>query len=444
MMRASLAGLGLLFACAGATAAGSGKEAWIPEPMPKGFRVERTVIDGPVFADAKGHTLYRWPFKVMRNGITGDPRGESNCGSEPARLSGGLMSPYPPGLLMPELDTRPACTDLWPPALAADGAKDVGRWSIITRKDGRRQWAIDGAALYTSVLDRRPGDLIGSDSGNHRGDLPAMRDPVGPAADLPPGFAVTSTHRGRVLRTERGFSVYAPDAGGPAAAGCDPACLRLWPRLPEPASARERGDWKLITRETGELQWSFRGQPLFRYLPDPRPRAQDGTDEPGWHLVYVQEAPPVPAEFTVQPTTGGLVVADANGRTIYTYACGDDAPDQLGCDHPTQTQVYRLALCGAGSAERCLKNFPYVPAARGARSSGLWSVVSINPLTGRFAAAGDPGAQKVWAYRDRPVYTYAGDERPGDINADNYGELRAQRQGYNAIWLRNDFTREEG
>jgi len=167
-MRASLAGLALLFACAGAAAAGSGKEAWIPEPMPKGFRVELTVIDGPVFADAKGRTLYRWPFKVMRNGITGDPRGESNCGSEPARLSGGLMSPYPPGLLMPELDTRPACTDVWPPALAADGAKNVGRWSIITRKDGRKQWAIDGAALYTSVLDQRPGDLVASDSGNHR------------------------------------------------------------------------------------------------------------------------------------------------------------------------------------------------------------------------------------------------------------------------------------
>ena len=131
-------------------------------------------------------------------------------------------------------------------------------------------------------------------------------------------------------------------------------------------------------------------------------------------------------------------------RTIYTYACGDDAPDQLGCDHPSQTQVYRLALCGAGSAERCLRNFPYVPAARGARASGLWSVLSINPLTGRLATAGDPGAQKVWAYRDRPVYTFAGDERPGDINADNYGELRAQRQGYSAIWLRNDFVREEG
>lgn len=426
---------------AGLATPGAAREAWIPEALPEGFSVRQTVIDGPVFADARGRTLYRWPFKVMRNGITGDPRGESNCGSEPARLSGGLMSPYPPGLLMPELETRPACADVWPPALADAGAKEVGRWSIITRKDGRRQWALDGSALYTSVLDQRPGEVIGSYTGNHRGDLPALREPVGPASDLPPGFTVASSYRGRVLRTERGFSVYAPER---AAFVCDAACLQLWQPVPAPASARPRGDWKLVTRDTGELQWSFRGKPLYRYLQDPRPRAQDGTDQPGWDLVYVHEAPPAPSGFTAQPTTGGLVLADAAGRTIYTYGCGDDAPDQLGCDHPTQPQLYRLALCGAGSAERCLQNFPYVPAAKGARASGLWSVISIHPLTGRFAASGEPGALKVWAYRQRPVYTYAGDERPGDINADNYGEFRAQRQGYSAIWLRNDFVREEG
>lgn len=419
------------------------REAFVPEPLPKGFSVRQSVVDGPVFADARGHTLYRWPFKVMRNGITGDPLGESNCTDEPARVSGGLMSPYPPGLLMPELDTRPACAAVWPPAIAADDARATGRWSIITRKDGRKQWALDGAALYTSVLDERPGDVIGSYTGNHRGDLPALRDPVGPEPDLPPGFRVVSTHQGRVLRTERGFSVYAQRPGRGATA-CEGDCLQNWEPLPAPASARPRGEWKLITRETGELQWSFRGQALFRYKADPRPRAQDGADVPGWKLVYLQEAPPDPEGFTVQVTTGGLVLADAEGRTIYTYACGDDAPDQLGCDHPTQTQIYRFALCGAGSAERCAKNFPYVIAPRGAKASGLWRVVTIDPRSGRFADAGTPGAERVWAYRDRPVYTYAGDERPGDINADNYGEFRAQRHGYKAIWLRNDFVREEG
>ena len=53
MMRTSFAILALVFAGTGAAAAGSGKEAWIPEPMPRGFGIERTVIDGPVFADAK-------------------------------------------------------------------------------------------------------------------------------------------------------------------------------------------------------------------------------------------------------------------------------------------------------------------------------------------------------------------------------------------------------
>ena len=56
-------------------------EAWIAEPMPPRFRVVVTELDGPVFADARGRTLYTWPFKNMRVGATGDPKGQSNCGS---------------------------------------------------------------------------------------------------------------------------------------------------------------------------------------------------------------------------------------------------------------------------------------------------------------------------------------------------------------------------
>jgi predicted lipoprotein with Yx(FWY)xxD motif len=442
-MRVFLCVCALVFAGAKpAAAAMRDHEAWIPEPMPPGFRVESTVIDGPVFADARGHTLYRWPFKVMRNGITGDARGESNCGNEKATLSGGLMSPYPPGLVMPELDTRPACTDVWPPALAPEGADAVGLWSVITRRDGRKQWAYDGGALYTSVLDQRPGDLIGSDSLLHRGDSPAMREPIGPASDLPPGFEVATTARGRILRTARGFTVYASDADARGKSRCDAACTATWQPMPAPASARPHGDWTVLERVSGERQWAFRGRPLYRHLPDPRPGSENGTETPGWQIVYLKEAPRPPAAFTIQVTTAGTVLADAKGHTIYTYACGDDAPDQLGCDHPTQPQLYRLALCGAGSPERCLRNFPYVQASRGARAAGLWSVVDIDPLSGGYARRGQQGALRVWAYRQRPVYTYAGDQRPGDIHADHYGELRAQRHGYSAFWLRNEYSRE--
>jgi predicted lipoprotein with Yx(FWY)xxD motif len=151
-----------------------------------------------------------------------------------------------------------------------------------------------------------------------------------------------------------------------------------------------------------------------------------------------------PREFTVQQTPAGVVLADAQGKTIYTYTCGDDAPDQLGCDHPSQTQAYRIGLCGGGSAERCLKNFPYVPAAAKSRSGGpLWSVVAIDPRSGHFAQPGAPEALQVWAFRGRPVYTFAGDPGPGDTNAESLGEFQSERTGYKAFWLRTDVARVE-
>jgi len=42
------------------------------------------------------------------------------------------------------------------------------------------------------------------------------------------------------------------------------------------------------------------------------------------------------------------------------------------------------------------------------------------------------------------VYTYAGDDRAGDINADGLGEFRAEREGFKAFWVRDDFNRRAG
>ncbi|MFM7784792.1 MAG: hypothetical protein ACKPE6_09150, partial [Gammaproteobacteria bacterium] len=331
------------------------------------------------------------------------------------------------------------------PALAAATAEPTGNWSIISRKDGRRQWAYDGAALYTSVLDREPGDVLGGDRVEQRGDNPAVREPIGPAPDLPPGFTVVSTLAFRQLLSDRGFTIYASDADRRGRSACEGDCLQRWAPVVAPVSGRARGDWRILERADGTRQWVFRGRPLYRHLLDRRIRSQEGTDEAGWRVVYVQEAPAAPRSFTAQVATAGFVLADAEGRTIYAYSCGDDAADQLGCDHPTQIQVYRLALCGGGSAERCLKNFPYVEAARGERaSSRIWSILSIDPLSGRLAEPGAPGALRVWAYRERPLFRYAGDRFPGDINADGYGEFRAERQGYKAFWLRMDYQRDEG
>ena len=53
------------------------------------------------------------------------------------------------------------CAVNWPPALAGDGARAAGDWTIITRDDGLRQWAYKGKPLYAWIKDTKPGDKTG-------------------------------------------------------------------------------------------------------------------------------------------------------------------------------------------------------------------------------------------------------------------------------------------
>jgi predicted lipoprotein with Yx(FWY)xxD motif len=415
-------------------------EAFIVLATPPGIQVEATELEGPVYADAAGKTLYRWPQKNLRNGNAGDPTGASFCTDVPARTNAGLMSPYPAGLVLPDADSRPACTTEWPPALAAAEAKPIGRWTIIQRKDGRRQWAYDGSPLYTSRLDQLPGDTYGGTTRYTGGDGPATREPIGPPPDVPPGFRVKTTSAGRLLVTDHQHSVYVSDADKPDASSCEGDCARTWIPLEAPASGRPHGEWTVFKRSDGAMQWAFRHRALYRNALERHAYSLEGSDTAGWHNVYAQLAPPPPPNFTVQDTTAGQVLADARGMTIYVFGCGDDADDQLACDHPTTTQAYRFAMCGGGDVARCLRSFAYVAAAPGARAtSRTWRIVDIDPQTGRFASPGQAGAVHVWAYRDRPVYTYSGDRQPGDVNADSHGEFRGERNGFKAFWIRDDY-----
>ena len=415
-------------------------EAWVDVPMPPGFRVVSTELDGPVFANARGKTLYTWPLHKQRNGYSGESPGTPACYDEVLTVTAGLMSPYPPGIELPDLDNRPSCTDLWPPLLADEGDEPVGDWSIVVRKDGRRQWAYEEQPVYTSVRDREAGDVLGGSTRRYGGDSPAYRRPIGPPPKIPPGFAVRTTTTGRMLTTDKNDSVYAFAGDTAESTSCVGECARTWEPVIAPALAHAGGEWSILERSPGVRQWVFRGKPLYTNVLDQHSWSQQGSDFDGWSNVYTQQAPPFPASFTVQQTIAGDVLADARGMTIYTYRCGDDSQDQLSCDHPDDTQVYRLAMCGGGDPERCLEHWPYIVAGDGAQStSRAWRVVSIDPKTGHFAEPEQEDALRVWAYRDRPVYTYGGDQEPGDVNGGGTGEWRGQRNGLKAFWLRDDF-----
>jgi len=257
---------------------------------------------------------------------------------------------------------------------------------------------------------------------------------------LPPGFAIKPTSIGRMLTSDKNESVYSFEGDTTVSTACDVECLTNWRPVVAPALAREQGEWSLFERSPGVIQWAFRGKLLYTHLRDQSSWSLEGSDNSGWHNVFTQDAPSYPESFTQQPSLAGNVLADSSGKTIYRYNCGEDSADQLACDHPDDTQVYRLAMCGAGDAQKCLQHWPYIIAKDDEISSNrTWRIVLIDPLTGRFVEPDQEGALRVWSYRDRPVYTFGGDRQPGDVNGGGTGEWRGQRNGLKAFWLRDDY-----
>ncbi|PNG25265.1 COG4315 family predicted lipoprotein [Methylocella silvestris] len=53
------------------------------------------------------------------------------------------------------------CAANWPPVAAGADDKPSGKYSIVTRDDGSKQWAYDGKPLYSWVKDAKPGDTTG-------------------------------------------------------------------------------------------------------------------------------------------------------------------------------------------------------------------------------------------------------------------------------------------
>jgi predicted lipoprotein with Yx(FWY)xxD motif len=58
------------------------------------------------------------------------------------------------------------CAANWPPLMAGAGDTASGDYSIITRDDGSKQWALKGKPLYYWIKDTKPGDKTGDGFNN--------------------------------------------------------------------------------------------------------------------------------------------------------------------------------------------------------------------------------------------------------------------------------------
>jgi len=82
-----------------------------------------------------------------------------------------------------------------------------------------------------------------------------------------------------------GMTLYNYDRDTPGKSTCIDDCAEHWPPLYAPPGNRANGDWSIVRRPDGRLQWAYDGHPLYYWSKDAMPgdRAGDGFDN-AWRV----------------------------------------------------------------------------------------------------------------------------------------------------------------
>jgi len=82
-----------------------------------------------------------------------------------------------------------------------------------------------------------------------------------------------------------GMTLYSYDRDAVGTSACVGPCAENWPPLYAPEGSRASGDWSIVQRSDGRLQWAYKGHPLYYWSRDMKPgdRAGDGYNN-AWRV----------------------------------------------------------------------------------------------------------------------------------------------------------------
>ena len=188
------------------------------------------------------------------------------------------------------------CAEAWAPAAAPALARGSGRFSIIERTDGSRQWAYEEEPLFRYQDDLQPGDVHGRNINDQFKLVLWTKNftPTGVDVEARIGYGDIFTLDGHTLYFGSAFEKYwggrnlrgsfeiayfkGKRLGGNACVS--DKCLSLWKPFTAPNDGTASGFWEIITRHDGTKQWAYKGFALYTNLEDKAPGEMRG------HSIY--------------------------------------------------------------------------------------------------------------------------------------------------------------
>jgi len=96
---------------------------------------------------------------------------------------------------------------------------------------------------------------------------------------------IVTTGSSSILTGSNGMTLYFEDTDTVGKSVCNGPCATNWPPLTAAADAKPVGDFSIITRDDGTLQWAYKGKPLYFWKNDKQPGDTTGDGVAGrWHV----------------------------------------------------------------------------------------------------------------------------------------------------------------
>jgi len=324
---------------------------------------------GAFIADKAGNTLYLF---------TKDTKDTSNCYDK--------------------------CATAWPPLLTSDkptvgDGLDATLVGTTQRKDGTMQVTYNHFPLYYYAADQKAGDTTGQAVGKVWWVVSGEGWAIKPASVQ----LGSNDQFGKFLVDGNGFSLYLFTKDTKDTSNCYGKCETAWPPLlqTDKPTLGDGVDASLIgssTRKDGSTQVTYNGWPLYYFAADLKAGDVNGQAVGKvWWVVSGEgwEIKPAALQLATDAKLGKFI-ADADGRSLYMFT--KDTKDTSNCYGKCETAWPPLLQAGKPTL------------GDGLDASLLGSTVRKD------------GSIQV-TYAGMPLYYYAADQKPGDVNGQGVGSV---------------------